>query len=286
MIIFGILILAFCVATPFYLGALGFHYWRKKKWPGLLSWILHPLLALVWLFTTIAAVRGLVAATPAPSGDQTAAANPAAPDGTTRTLNLPGWSSTADGNTWLQDSEAEKQQFCSSAAIASTNQHTAAFFYTNLNSSYDPTKVQGLKVPLIARFLQLDATGPADSYPSFQGFSWKRMSLVKTSKGDAQMIAVFWPDGHTFLHNQGVQSGSFTEAGPDGPWDGDLFTYAGTTTISGNTFTITIPHSNPPTQTGTFQVSADKQELDMTEGGRTPVRYTEVAQLVNSIDDL
>jgi len=202
-------------------------------------------------------------------------------------MHLPGWDSTADGTTWLNYSEADKQKFCASSTTASSNQHTAAFFYTNVNASYDPSNADGLKLPLIALFLKLDSIAPKDSYPSLQGFSWQRNDLQDTAQGQVKMIIVFWQDGHTYIHDQTIQDdGSYTIAGVDGPWDGDAGTYKGTTTVSGNTFTITIPGANPPAQSGTFQVSADGQELDMTEAGRPPSRYTKVAQLVDSIDNL
>ena len=282
MVAIGLLILAFWLGVPLYLGGLLLYYWLKKRRPGLLFWILTPLVALVWIGTIVLGIIGarnnanaanLTATTS--SSDNTTPASPPQP------LNMPGWDTTADGNTWLNDAEADKQSFCTAAAAASPNHHSAPFFYTNLNASYDPNNADSLKVAMLDLAAKLDATSPKKSYPSLQGYSWTRMNTVKTAKGEVQMILVFWQDGHMFLHSQSIQpDGTYTMAGLDGPWDGDAYYSPGTITVSGNNFTMKLTTGDDQLQTGTFQVSVDGQEMDLTEGGRTPNRYTKGVQLM------
>jgi hypothetical protein len=283
----GLLILAFLIGVPFYFIGLFFFY-RKRPRPGIVFWLVNPAVALVWIAFVLLLVFSQQIARH--NADQTASTQASsAASSPNFNLNLTGyWSSTSDGNSWLQASEADKQALAAAFAAASstTNHHTAAFFYTNLNENWDSSNGD-LQVQPLIMFLKLDNIGPDKSNPPFQGFSWRGHDVKHTPQGDVERINVFWQDGHSFIHDQKIQNdGTYTEAGMDGPWDGDVDTYTATTTVSGNTFTIQTSSPLVTTQTGTFQVSADGQELDMTEGGRPPGRYILVAHLVNSLNDI
>ncbi len=302
-VIFGLLLLAFLFGAPVYFVGLFFFY-RKRPRPGIVFWLVNSALAVLWLAFIFIMVVGqwlkthpaaqtasAPAASPAPATSPTPAAAPL-PPGTENdatmisSLHLPSpWWVGSTGNDWVSASEANKQALAAALASASTQQHTAAFFYTNLNAKYNSDSANLWPVSVI--FMDLERLGPASPNPTFLGFSWKRIDAKPTPQGNAEVVGVFWQDGHTFIHYQKIQSdGSYTAGGADGPWDGDLVTYTSTTTVSGNNYTILTTAPAAATETGTFQVSADGQELDMANPGHTPIRYTLVAQLVNSIDDI
>ena len=288
MLIVGFCVLAFWIGVPLYLIGLIIYCRWKKRGLGALGWFINAFVVVLWLVSIVLPVAASHHAAATASDPSTsiyeAAINSAksAPPANIPTT-MPAWDAAADGNSWLQYSEADKQQFCAAAAAVSVNQHPALFFYTNINASYHPDEADSLKTLLSALFVKFDSISPGLSYPSLLGFSWKRMNTVRTAKGEVEMILVFWPDGRTYLHSQGIQpDGSYTVMGLDGPWDGDLYTGAGTTTVSGNTFTMNLPGTDEPTQSGTFQVSADSEEMDMTEDGRPPSRYAQVSRIMNS----
>jgi hypothetical protein len=299
MIVVTLLIIVLWIGLPLYLVGACLFYWWKKRRPGIVFWIVNPILAVLWLFTIILAVHGHNAAVataapsntaaPASSSNQStpAQALPADEMGIVQAASAiytTGWSNASDGNSWLNASEADKQMFCTLISKSSVNNHTSAYFYTNFNNSYDPTSQNSLKISLIVTIAKLDAINPNASYPTLLGTSWARYEVLHSGDNDLKMIIVPWQDGHTFIHDQKLQAdGSYSFSGADGPWDGDYQTFTATTTVSGNAFTIQITAPSPSTQTGTFQVSVDGQELDLTVNGATPVRYIRAATLVNSI---
>jgi hypothetical protein len=305
-IIFGLLLLALLFLTPLYFVGLIVYYWRKKQRPGTVAWVVNPLVAFLWVVCVIIMIVGTLrsksasqitsanppaaAAPAAPTTDQASSDAPTGAHGTPTvvpTPPIPGWDDQTDGATYIKATEDQKQQWCAAAAALSTQQHTAAFFYTNLNEYLNPSNTELLKIPLAVHFIDFDSYTPDKSYPPMLGFSWARIQPQSTPQGDVKVIYVLWQDGHSFIHNQKIQpNGSYVSIGPDGPWDGDAATYTATTTVVGNNFTIAITGGgNPSTRNGAFQVSTDGSELDITENGHT-VRYSLVAQLVKNIDDI
>jgi hypothetical protein len=194
------------------------------------------------------------------------------------------WSAESDGHTWQAASEADKQALAAAFYSASSQQHTAAFFYTNMNEQYDHAEM--LHYSVASMFAALEQISPAKSYPTFLGYIWQRMGQAQTPQGPAEVFGVYWPDGHSFIHYQNAQNKNF-QLGGDGPWPGDLVTYTSTIVLSGKNYTIltTAPPPGNWTDTGTFQVSADGKELEMARPGHIPIRYTRVSRLANSIED-
>jgi hypothetical protein len=293
-IILGLLILGVLFGVPVYFAGLFVVYRWKKLRPGIVFWIVNPVIAVVWIsFLLIMGFGEWLKTHNVAQTASSSAASPAPASSTNSSPSLgfnlpPNWDSSSNGTTWDNASEADKEAVAADLVPGSSNQHTAAFFYTNMNANYDPSNANyAPSLPIVVMFMKLDNISPAASYPPMLGFSWKRVDVKHTPQGDVRTVSVFWQDGHTFIHEQKIQpNGSYNFGGPDGPWDGDVATYTATTTVSGNTYTIQTTAPTASTRTGTFQVSADGQELDLTENGKAPVRYNLAAQLVNNIDDV
>ena len=293
-VLVGLLILAFLVGAPIYFVCY-FFYYRKRTRPRILFWLVNPAVGLIWIAFVLILVFGSWLKTRSAAQSASAPATSPAPAGSAddsssaNNLHFPGtWSKYSDRTEWSIASEADKEALVAAFAKASVNQHTAAFFYTNLNEVYNDKSNPDFEVFLLYMFLGLDKISPAKSYPTFLGAMWKRVDAKQTPQGNIKLICEFWQDGHSLLHYPKIQKdGTYVSmGGNDGAWDGDLFFYTATTTISGNNFTIQTTAPTITTETGTFQVSADGQELDMGEPGHAPGRYTRFGELVKSFDDL
>jgi hypothetical protein len=290
-VFFGLLIMAFLLGAPVYLIGF-FFYYRKRPRPSILFWLINPAVGVSWIAFILILVLGpwlkthsaahSVSTSPAPSGLPNDSSG-------TNNFHFPGtWDSYSDSDDWLAASEADKEALVSAFAKATVNQHTAAFFYTNLNETYNDKSNPNFDVSLLNMFLGLDKISPAKSSPTFLGYTWKRINEEQTPQGKIKLIGEFWPDGHSFLHYQKIQKdGTYVSmGGGNGPWEGDIAYYAATTTISGNTYTIQTTAPTATTESGTFQVSADGQELDMGIPGHAPGRYTKFGVLVKSLEDI
>jgi hypothetical protein len=288
MVFVGLLMFAFLYGVPIYWVGLFFFY-RKKPRPGIIFWLVNPAVAVIWAgFVLIILGQQLKthSAGQAASATTTASTAPAPINGgsvsgegaTIDNLHFPKpWGVASDGHTWLAASELDKQTLAGALSAASSQQHTAFFFYTNLNEQY--SSEQKLVVSIYMIFNFLDYISPTKSYPTFQGFLWQRMDAKQTPQGLVEVIGAFWPDGHSFIHYQKTQSNILDDIGADGPWDGDLVTYTCTTTLSGDNFTIQTTAPVATTETGTFQVSADGEELDMAHPFHIPIRYKNLLRL-------
>jgi hypothetical protein len=290
----GLLILAFLVGAPIYFVGF-FFYYRKRPRPRILFWLVNPAVGVIWLAFILILVFGpwLKAHNAARSASAPAtspgSAGSADDSSSTNNVHLPGtWGSYSDHDDWLAASEADKEALVAVFAKASVNRHTAAFFYTNLNEAYNDKSNPNFDVFLLNMFIGLDKISPAQSYPTFLGYTWKRIKEEQTPQGKIKLICEFWPDGHSFLHYQKIQKdGTYVSMGAgNGPWEGDIAFYAATTTISGNNYTLQTTAPTATTESGTFQVSADGQELDMGIPGHAPGRYTKFGELVKSFDDI
>ncbi len=171
-VFFDLLILAFLVGAPIYFVGLFFVY-RKRRRPGIVFWLVNPAVGVIWIAFILILVFVLRLKTHNTAQTASAPATSPAPVGSaansssTSALHFPGtWKRDSDGKTWLNASEADREALAAAFASAG-NQHTATFFYTNLNEAYDNPSSPGFTTSLLVMFLVLDGISPAKSYPTF-----------------------------------------------------------------------------------------------------------------------